>query len=70
MPYVSARYAPQIPLSPPDAPRQIVATDDQGQEWFLSEDSQVGDWLRYIEEGGEIEPYDEPATKPATDTPA
>ena len=57
MPYVSARYGAPTPLSPPDAPRNIVATDDQGQEWFLTEDSQVGDWLRFQDEGKAIEPY-------------
>ena len=58
MPYVSARYAP-----PDDAlaskvgdPARVIATDDQGNEWHLTEDSQVGDWLRFIEAGGTIEP--------------
>jgi hypothetical protein len=69
MPYVSAKYAPPDEITPtmPGAPKRVIATDDQGTEWWLTEDSQVGDWLRYIEEGGEIEPYDEPATKPATE---
>jgi len=66
MPYVSARYAPldEIRLQPLGAPKQVIATDDQGTEWFLTEDSQVGDWLRYIEDGGTIEPFTEPATQP------
>lgn len=31
-------------------------------EWWLTEDSQVGDWLRFIEEGGTIGPAVEPTT--------
>jgi hypothetical protein len=67
-PYVSAKYAPPDPIMPmmPGAPKRIVAIDDQGVEWWLTEDSQVGDWLRYIEEGGTVEPYEQPATQPAT----
>ena len=56
--YVSARYAPSddtIPAEDGD-PRQVIATDDQGVEWYLTEDSQVGNWLRFIEAGGTIEP--------------
>ena len=67
MPYVSARYGQPIPIDPPDAPKQVIATDDQGKEWFLTEDSQVGDWLRYIEEGGTIDPAVE--AKPAPEEP-
>jgi hypothetical protein len=61
MPYVSARYMPPDPMMPPDAPRQVQAIDEQGLVWSLTEDSQVGDWLRYIEEGGTIEPATQPA---------
>jgi len=60
VPYVSAKYVASDPLEPPDAPRQVQAVDDQGLVWSLTEDSQVGDWLRYIEEGGTVEPYVEP----------
>ena len=42
--------------------RRIMCTDDQGTTWFLTEDSQVGDWLRYVESGGEVTPYVEPET--------
>jgi len=58
MPYVSARYAPPDPniVTMPDEPKQVIATDDQGVEWFLTEDSQVGDWLRFIEANGKIDP--------------
>ena len=59
MPYVSAQYAPPLPpemagLSKEGAPARIIATDDQGVEWHLTEDSQVGDWLRYKEGGGTV----------------
>jgi hypothetical protein len=39
--------------------------DDLGAEWALAEDSQVGDWLTYIAEGGTIDPYVEPEIPPA-----
>jgi hypothetical protein len=67
MPYVSARYAPPDEITPqmPGAPKRVVAIDDQGVEWWLTEDSQVGDWLRYIEEGGTIDSYMEAETRPA-----
>lgn len=53
MPYVSARYAP-----PPaeGEPQQVIATDETSVQWWLTEDSQIGDWLRYVEEGGTIDP--------------
>jgi hypothetical protein len=70
MAYVSARYAPPPPpemvaMMPKDenAPKQVIAIDENGVEWFLTDDSQVGDWLRYVEGGGTIEPYQE--AKPA-----
>jgi len=59
MPYIAARYAPPdaTGLMPDKAgARPVIATDDQGNEWHLTEDSQVGDWLRFIEAGGTIEP--------------
>lgn len=63
MSYVSAKYAPpnEMMQTMPGAPKQVVATDDQGVEWWLTEDSEVGDWLRFKEEGGVVEPYEEPA---------
>ena len=59
MPYVSAQYAPPMPAGmgvEPKAgdPRRVIATDDQGVEWHLTEDSQVGDWLRFMEGGGTV----------------
>jgi hypothetical protein len=47
----------------PGDPKQVIATDDQNVEWWLDEASQVGDWLRYIENGGTIDPA--VAAKPA-----
>jgi hypothetical protein len=60
MPYVSSRFAPpdatgMMPATK-DGEHRVIATDDQGNEWHLTEDSQVGDWLRFIEAGGTIEP--------------
>jgi hypothetical protein len=70
MPYVSAQYAPPLPpemLANVKAgdPRRVIATDDQGVEWHLTEDSQVGDWLRYIEADGKIASAREGEAKPA-----
>lgn len=44
--------------------RHVVATDNQGREWQHTVDCQEGDWLRYIELGGTIEPYVEPEPQP------
>lgn len=65
MPYVSAVYAPVDDVMPTmlGAPRRVIATDEEGAEWWLTEDSEVGDWLRYIEGGGAIDPIVE--TKPS-----
>lgn len=62
MPYVSARYAPPDAVRPPlpGAPKQIIATDTGGLEWWLDESSQVGDWLDYVARGGTIDPAPEP----------
>jgi hypothetical protein len=68
MPYVSAVYAPPDPVLTTKAgePRRVIATDDQGVEWHLTEDSQVGDWLRYVEAGGQVmAARDTPETTPA-----
>jgi hypothetical protein len=47
-------------------PRRVIATDDQGVEWHLDEASQVGDWLRFVEDGGQVLAYEPPAeAKPA-----
>jgi len=55
MPYVKARYQPPDPLTT-GGPRQIQALDDQGGLWALTEDSQVGDWLEYVNSVGVIDP--------------
>ena len=70
MPYVSAKYMLPGPLDTPEMPRNVQAIDAEGQIWSLREDSQVGDWLRYLEEGGAIAPMDaqpepQPQPKPA-----
>lgn len=56
MPYISCRYAP-----PPDEgmQQQIICLDDVGREWWLTEDSLVGDYLLFVENGGTIEPVEE-----------
>lgn len=64
MPYVSAKYAQPDPIAPPGAAKQVLAIDDQGAVWSLTEDSQVGDWLRFKEDGGEVTPY-QPPQEPA-----
>lgn len=55
--FVSARY---VPFEDIDGTvildRQIVAVDNQGREWQHTIDCQEGDWLRYLELGGTIEP--------------
>lgn len=60
--YVSAKYMPRDSLELPGSARSIQAIDDQGNIWTLREDSDVGDWLRYLEAGGTIDPED-PAPK-------
>lgn len=75
MPYVSARYAPPPPEGmmgmQKEGVRAIIATDDQGVEWHLTDDSQVGDWLRFCEAGGTVrETIEEPSAKPAPEPTA
>ena len=61
--YVSARYAPPdatgLMPEPEDGKRPVIATDENGVEWHLTEDSQVGDWLRFIEADGQIAAYED-----------
>jgi hypothetical protein len=51
--YVSARYAPPdatgLMPDPEPGKKPVIATDDRQVEWHLTEDSQVGDWLRFKE---------------------
>jgi hypothetical protein len=71
MPYISCRYAPPDPtgLMGEDLKQgenaRITCIDDQGRTWWLTEDSQVGDWLEYKQKGGEVTPYVEIETQPA-----
>ena len=63
MPYVSCMYAPPDPtgMAMPETKQgenaRITCIDDQGQTWWLTEDSQVGDWLRFKEQGGTVDSY-------------
>jgi hypothetical protein len=76
MPYVSCMYAPPDPTGMMGAETKqgenarIVCTDEQDRVWWLTEDSQVGDWLEYVMRGGTIEPYDESAFRALTEQPA
>ena len=58
MPFISARFAP--PPAFEGDQQMIIATDENGVEWWLTEDSEVGDWLRYKEEGGTVREADAP----------
>jgi hypothetical protein len=71
MPYVSCQYAPPDPLQAEPKPagqKAITCTDDQGQIWWLTEDSEVGDWLRFKESGGTVLAYEDPAPETAAKT--
>jgi hypothetical protein len=66
MPYVSCRYAPPPPpemqsIAKPGGANAIICTDENGVEWHLTDDSEVGDWLRYAEAGGTVLAADAPA---------
>lgn len=61
MPYVSARYLYVVELSGTvTTDKYIQATDSDGVVWSLPPDCQVGDWLRYLDEGGTIDPAEIP----------
>ena len=64
MPYVSCSYAPPDPetdaMLKAGENARITCTDEQGRVWWLSEDSQVGDWLEFKASGGTVEPYEAP----------
>jgi hypothetical protein len=53
MAYVSCKYA-SPPLIPGD-PQMVVCIDENGIEWWLTEDSQGSDWLNFKEAGGTVE---------------
>lgn len=49
--FVSAQYvANEAP--PPD--QLIRAVDEDGVIWWLQDNCQQGDWLRFVEEGGTV----------------
>ena len=71
MPYTQCMYAPPDPSGMAQETREgenarIVCQDENGVIWHLSEDSEVGDWLRYE---GEVLAFDE-ATMEAWTNPA
>jgi hypothetical protein len=57
MAFVSASYGASDPTVPEGSPKQIVAFDDQGNQWAFTEDYDSTDWLTYLNEGGTIDPY-------------
>jgi hypothetical protein len=60
MPYVSCQYAPPDPMEAEpkaEGERRITCIDEQGRTWWLTDSSQVGDWLEFVEKGGTVEPY-------------
>ena len=65
MAYVSCKYAPPPPPDgPPPNQQMIVCVDEEGIEYWVPPDSTEGNYLRFIEAGGTIEPY-EPPEEPA-----
>jgi hypothetical protein len=62
MPYVSCMLSPPNDLDPEVkevGKRNIQCIDENGTIWHLTEDSQVGDWLRYVEADGTVQDYSE-----------
>jgi hypothetical protein len=55
--FVSAHYVVND-TPPPD--QLIAATAEDGTIWWLDDNCTQGDWLRFIEEGGTIEPAPSP----------
>ena len=58
--YVFCRYT---------TPPAIVCTDDKGVEWHLTDDSEVGDYLAFVDGGGTIEPAAVPVDANITAVP-
>lgn len=69
MPYVSAKYGTPDPSETPESPKPVFATDTDGSVWSFREDSQVGDWLDYLANGGTIDPADIPVTENIVSAP-
>jgi len=70
MSYVSCMYAPFVPEI--DTAREagsyrIICTDEQGREWHLTEDSDIGAWLEFKANGGTVDPYIEPVPEAEPD---
>jgi hypothetical protein len=62
MPYVSCSYAPPDPTGMGIETKmgenaRITCIDDNDVTWWLTEDSEVGDWLEFKSKGGTVEPY-------------
>jgi Domain of unknown function (DUF4376) len=56
--FVSARYSDPGPIPlPPGSPQSVNAIDEEGLMWALREDSIMGEWVSYLENGGVIDPY-------------
>lgn len=65
--YVSARFVPILDMTGTvkSTDEQVVCTDSEGGEWWIPiphEECRVGDWLRFVAEGGAVTSYkEEPA---------
>jgi hypothetical protein len=69
-PYTSAQFIKSLDMQTGEevTDQQVVALDEEGREWFIPipyEECQVGDWLRFVAEGGTVTAYSEAETKPA-----
>ena len=41
-------------MEKPGGANHVICTDENGAEWHLTDDSEVGDWLRFKEDGGTV----------------
>jgi hypothetical protein len=61
--YVSCQYAPPDETGMSETKEagkaRITCIDDQGRTWWLTENSDVGDWLEFKASGGTVAPYAE-----------
>ena len=53
---IRSRQIQPIVMPFPDGARPVEAIDEQGAKWALTDNSELGDWLRYLEAGGTIDP--------------
>jgi hypothetical protein len=67
MAYVSAKFVKDPITGSTDRLIEAIDDSDPPRVWSVpGRDCQVGDWLRFVEEGGTVEPYTPPAeAKPA-----